>query len=450
MGNSIEDVLINNNYNQKKKNGHPFLLILIFLLLIALGVLMYLRFFYVDTQEVDYRKEFFEYTATNNSKIFLNDTLYSEILKKIETRDYEAISNINFSTTQKIQELEDIDVGKLLINIDFLNRQDDEKKFFDLNLSYLDNEIINCKLIKQKDEVYVTSNDIMNMYIGGNKNEFYPILSEILSKEIDFSKLEGLNNILKNRIEYSDIDISKYYKIISDNVEISNIRKKENVIIQKEEENITTNEYELKLSKEQVKVILQKILELVKEDKKILNKLIDTNATFNEDTRITRDLTPVGEGENEQQTPEDIPPISANVEENQVSSDEVIDNTSEVQENDEEGLQRIQNNNLSSNNEEENNNQSNLSTNPVIKANINQNVIENTINSNENMELLSKEEAFEILKAVLSGNNKDITLEKVQNAIQAIIDEMDSIVQNEIVLKIYVSRRNYCKIKCRF
>ena len=44
-----------------------------------------------------------------------------------------------------------------------------------------------------------------------------------------------------------------------------------------------------------------------------------------------------------------------------------------------------------------NNNQSNLSTNPVIKANINQNVIENTINSNENMELLSKEEAFEIL-----------------------------------------------------
>lgn len=134
------------------------------------------------------------------------------------------------------------------------------------------------------------------MYIGGNKNEFYPILSEILSKEIDFSKLEGLNNILKNRIEYSDIDISKYYKIISDNVEISNIRKKENVIIQKEEENITTNEYELKLSKEQVKVILQKILELVKEDKKILNKLIDTNATFNEDTRITRDLTPVGEG----------------------------------------------------------------------------------------------------------------------------------------------------------
>lgn len=451
MSNSIEDVLITNNYTNKKKKRHPVLFFFFILIIIALAGLIYYKHYYNVDNVVDYTGEFFQYTSTTNSSAFFNDSLYSELLKKLETRDYESETSINFSSTIKNEELKDIDIGKLVVNVDTISKSSEENKFFNFNVKYLDNSIINAKALEKKDDLYVISEEIVNMYVGGNKKEFYPILSTILNKDWDFSKIENVKNLVSNRIEYSEFDIKKYTDAIKLNIEPGKVKKKENVIIENEDESLTTTAYELELTKDETNKILTKLLEVLKEDEKILTKLADK-----EERKLSAsisNLNTVGENENIEQILENTQ-LQEQTSLNQITdetnnfSNEILNETVEntVQEEPERSIQVIENNNLNENEDK------------VVVENILSEIQNSGINENkvltieadtsysldENTKTL--EEALKILKRVIKGDNYKIYISDLQASIQAIIDNIDKINESSTKLSTYIYKNQIVKL----
>lgn len=417
---SIEDVIMNGNNTKAPKKGHPFLLIFMFLIIIALCLLIYFKFFYITDEVVDYTEDFFEYLSTNNVKIFANDNLYSEILNKIETKDYEAESSISLSTTMDIEELNDIDISKLITRVNSISKKENNENFFDIDLKYLDNEIINGKVIEKEKDIYVTSDEIVNMYVGGEKKEFYPILANILNKEIDFYKIEKVKEIIKNRIEYTELDLPIYAKIIKESIEPGKIQKKDNVIIQDEDSSITTVEYKIELSQEETNDILIKILENIKKDEELLQKFVNSDIVTEVDNQAN--LNVVGENT-----------VTAN-EQIAESSDE--QHSSNVIEN---NIQVIQNDNL--------NNSINESSSPIsnIKLENSNEIVENELEK-DSEQTLNIEEAKSIIKSAITREKKNITLTDLQNAIQTIINEVSNLEGNGVTLSIYVENNKIVKL----
>ncbi len=410
---SIEDVIMNGNDVKLQRKGHPFILIFLFILIVALCFLIYFRFFYGKDEIIDYTEDFFEYISSSNIKTFLNDSLYNEILQKIETKDFEVSHSINMSTTMEKQEFADIDLSKIIVNIDSINKKENNKIFYDANIKYLDNQLINCKAIENEDELYVVSDEIVDRYIGGEKNSFYPILFKILNKEnLDYSKINNLKNVSKNRIEYKDLDVPIYAKIIKDNIEPGKIQKNDNVIIQEENENIEAVEYKLQLSQEETNKIIIAVLEKLKEDEDLLNKF--TNAKLSK--KIETDNT-----ENTTNT-EQI------VEESNVSEANTVENS----------VQTIPNNNLDTSEVKS----------PVSNIKISNNEIteENKIDTDDVVNQNTIEEAKEIIKSAILKEERNVSLTDLQNAIQKIIDEISNINQNGITLSIYVENEKIVKL----
>lgn len=422
---SIEDVIMNGNNTKAPKKGHPFLLIFMFIIIVALCLLIYFRFFYVKDEIIDYTEEFFSYMQSSNTKTFLNDTLYSEILKKIETKDFEAEHFINLSTTMDKEELNDIDLSKLIINVNSVSKKENSENFYDINVKYLDNQIINCKAIEKENDIYVTSDEIVNMYIGGEKKSFYPILSTILNKEnIDFYKTEKIKNILKNRIEYTDLDIPIYAKLVKDSIEPGKIQKKDNVIIQNEESSITAVEYKIELSQEETNQILIKVLEKLKNDDDLLNKFTNNQIINEEEQQVNLNTV----GENNIQNTTNVEQI---VEENVEEQANIVENN----------IQVIQNDSLNANTE---------NNSPISNIKLNNETSEANNVNDESIETDNQtfniEEAKEIIKSAVLKEEKNISLNDLKDAIQTIINELPNLQGDGVTVSIYVENGKIVKL----
>lgn len=444
MNNSIEDVLMSDNNRNHKKKGHPILL-LFFLITVILGGFIYFKYYYQKEKVIDYTDDFFEYLSTNNINAFLNDSLYTEIVKKLKTRDYETDSNANFSSTIKMDELKDIDVSKMLLSLNTIYKAEENRNYFDFNAKYLDNSIINVKAISDKEEFYITSDEIINMYVGGNKKEFYPILKNILNKDVEAEKFGNITPILLNRIEYTDFDFSKYSKVIKNNIEPGKIKKRDGIIIENEKETLVTTEYELNLSQKEVNLILKEILENIKNDDKILDKLVTKNTQEIKDGNISTNLNTVGQTNTVQ---DNTNIVSKENENNTVVADEqeqVLSEDIVPEENNEEtalpDVPTIENDNLKT--------EENLNTveneNAVTEVETSNNIEENSI-VDETIETLSLEESIQILKKALIGNNENITKEELKSSIQTLTNEVTNLKGNGIKVDIYVYEGNIVKL----
>lgn len=164
----------------------------------------------------------------------------------------------------------------------------------DIHLVKQDKTIAEVEYLQENNRYGIRFSDLFDQYLLVNQGELKQVLKKAGYPE---ETLENLPNELlqeqgKTNLEFSEEEKqnikSKYLTIINSNLTKNNFSKQKNQEIQIEGRKMITNAYILTLTKEQMNHIYIKILEQVKQDEIILNKL-DTFQTWLENYGIKQD-----------------------------------------------------------------------------------------------------------------------------------------------------------------
>ena len=160
------------------------------------------------------------------------------------------------------------------------NKENDEY-YNQFGISYSDNNLINFKVINNKESSAIFSDKIVNKYISVNKDNFINLLKNL---EVETKYLENTKNI-KNQIsaEFIEIDdetkkqkLSEIFLILNNKLVEENFSKQEKQIalIKNDSREVPVTAYTLNISSIEFLDITKEIFTNIKKDKSFLQKFI--------------------------------------------------------------------------------------------------------------------------------------------------------------------------------
>ena len=268
----IEDILISkedNGYAKKKKP--KFILVLFFMLLIIL-IAFVAAYWYLTKDNVSSKELFVQNISQVNINKMLKNELYTNIIDKLQKESYQMNSSVKFTTDLEKEKLEDIDVTKFVLDISNSNDSINEKNYSEAILNYSGNEVFKAKLIAQENEIAIASDEIMNQYVGIHFDK----IKEIFGVDIDFDRIKELSsaeNINLSNDESNKV-LKKYFDIILNNIPEEKFSVQQNIAIENATENVEVTNYSVTLSQDELNGSIVKVLEELKNDESLIEKLI--------------------------------------------------------------------------------------------------------------------------------------------------------------------------------
>lgn len=405
----IEDISIDRSYSSKKnKKGKGLIVVILFLFVILLAVAG-VYWYILNNSKIETNKELFlKNISNNNTRYFLENELYEEIINKLKESNSEVTSNIKFNTTISNELLDKFDISKFVVNMNSYNDVKNTKFYNELNLSYLDNNLINFKIINNKNQVAVASDEIVNKFVGMNYENIPDMLNKIFNIDVSLDQIDEINITDLTNEEKIPIDnnkiLKKYYDYITNEISEEKFSKENNFVITRDSNNIQVTSYTLNLTQEELNELTKKILTNIRDDTDTLQKIV-TNKV---DTSKEQEL--------------EIEVNSTNTENIQIE-------------------EQTSNQNFSLNSSEaENNIQESIEENTIDEISEDNEFEKNTIDKNEFISI------DEILLHLLMGKKINTTLEGLQKSIDKIINEIDSQNGNGLSITLYVSDKQTEKI----
>lgn len=259
--------------SQTKKIILIMIIVLITIIVLGGGIFAY-TYFFTDVFLTE-EQGFYKYIAKNSEvlKIFEDEDL-NKYIDKSESEAYSNEGEISVSLTGDIDEeskkiTDEIQKHKITFkgDVDNVNKY----SYQDLKLTYGENDIIGGSFIQQNDYLGLKVNDIgLNPFIvleNNNLKQFAKNMGltdeEIASipDKIDLKTLHNQEKFTKEElVEIKD----RYLKVITDNLTED--------MFSKREEN-ATDIYTLTVTKEKGKVILSTLIDNLKNDETIMNRL---------------------------------------------------------------------------------------------------------------------------------------------------------------------------------
>ena len=365
---SVEDILIGPNRPQKKKSKAPIIIVFfIIIVLIAGGVAAY--YYYTNYMVEKPKSKFFKYLATNNIYQTFQSDVYGAIKDKIKTQT--SNSNINLTASTNIPTITNsqLDISKFNVAFNNINDKNQNKNYAELNVNYVDNELARIKAIMDENSVAITSEEIVNMYLGTSKENLDETLNRALGGEWNLEEYLKLTDMVDaNSIEIPENLIQsksdEYMQIIYNSFRESSFSEKESVIIYTDEnQTLTANSYELTTNYSELNTLLAELLKKLRNDTELLSTVsaVSENTTQNnlQNTlnnvvdeftmqNTTIDITPIGEEntnilqeENTNNSEADLQIIAAILVGNKVNK-----TVSELQEILDEEITKIENSNI--------------------------------------------------------------------------------------------------------
>ena len=273
--NGIDDILIGANHEQEKPRRGGLWLIIILLLGVAawFGV----NYFNNNIKESKPIKEqFIEQLSSTNIKDFLNNPLYENIYSRLAKENFEIENDINF--TNSIENfnsdyLKNIDFSKFIIKLNSNRIVEEDTNYSEVLLKYSGNEILNFKSILTSNNMAIYSDELYDKYVAVEYDELNKIFGTT-------GTVNYIKNLLKNkdRIELTKLDLTNYYKKYKENILSSideeSFTKNENFAIKKGDNNIEVTSYELNLDSDKFNKIVVDLLDDLKNDQTLINKII--------------------------------------------------------------------------------------------------------------------------------------------------------------------------------
>lgn len=268
--NGIEDILIGESYKTTKKKGNGFKFFIIILLIISAVFVIW--YFFINKEVVNEKEAFSQNVLNIGNKKLQDKDFYSTILKRLLEENSELSSNITITSTEKIEELQGIDIN----NFDFeLNSTNDLKnKNFNSKLlaKYSGNDFIEVQSIVNDNKFAVFSGDVVNKYVGIKAENF----NDIFNSDIDLNFIYEFINSEELDLSEEDVKnyLESYYKKAYDQIPEEKFSQKENIVISQNDNYIDVTAYEMNLTQNELKDILDSLLVELKNDEKLLNSIV--------------------------------------------------------------------------------------------------------------------------------------------------------------------------------
>ncbi len=290
MNNSIEDIIIDKDYNKNSKQGKPFLVVFMFFIILAslaFGAYTY----YININKETNKELFLKGISNAEFKFFIENEIYEAIIKKISEKNFQMDNEVTVSNAMEIEEIENsVDLSRFLLNSTTVRNKEEEKLYNELNLFYSDNKLLNLKLLDEKDKIAIMSDEIVNKYLGiykENANVFFEkfgVSSEFLNK---YNELK--DNLENKKINLLDEQTKKakleeYANFLIPQLAEEKFTSYENQIslVKQGSEELTVNAYKLILSKDEFALIFEGLLTKLRNDTELLEKLVTNSDDIKE------------------------------------------------------------------------------------------------------------------------------------------------------------------------
>lgn len=277
MNNNIEDIYIGANYKSPEKKGGKIVLFFIIFLFIILLAMVALYWYFNNYTTTSTKQLFFNHLSNNNVTAVTSGNIFDELAEKLLTSNYEANSDISFTTNVKNDELEDIDVNKFTYDLKLQNNVNESKFYSELGINYSGNEELRVKLLANKDSIGIKEDQIVNKYVGVH----YDNLKDLYGIDINQDEVNSINKVQK--IDLSDEEIKEFFtnniSKISNMIPEEKFTIQDNIAIEKNDEQIPVTGYTLTLSQEEMSSIIVTLLKDIRSNGKLLEKIAYSGST---------------------------------------------------------------------------------------------------------------------------------------------------------------------------
>lgn len=216
-----------------------------------------------------------------NTNNITNGENINEFNSKLGENKYTSNSNIKIKCTENVGEVSEDSknsINDFNISINGKTDRSSNYDYKDIKISNQNEEKMQIEYVKDNDTYGVKFPELFQQYIladNSNLKELFENIGYEDSSKIP-DKIE-INDDIFSYINFSSDEVSqlkeKYTNLLQKEVSAKNISKESNQIIQIGEQKVKASSYTLTLTKEQMNNIFLKVLEEIKQDDIILNKL---------------------------------------------------------------------------------------------------------------------------------------------------------------------------------
>lgn len=228
-----------------------------------------------------------------NTNNITNGENINEFNSKLGESKYTSNSDIKIKCTENVGEVSEDSknsINDFNISINGKTDKSSNYDYKDIKISNQNEEKMQIEYVKDNDTYGVKFPELFQQYIladNSNLKELFENIGYEDSSKIP-DKIE-INDDIFSYINFSSDEVSqlkeKYTNLLQKEVSAKNISKGSNQIIQIGEQKVKASSYTLTLTKEQMNNIFLKVLEEIKQDDIILNKL--GNISYLEDIYYT-------------------------------------------------------------------------------------------------------------------------------------------------------------------
>ena len=204
----------------------------------------------------------------------------NELDTKLKTDNYISKTNIKFNVEQNSdteEKTSDNSIGEFSIDID--SQTDNANNYNYKNIKLLRNNEgqITTEYVKKDNTYGVRFKELFKQYILVENNNLQELFKNIGYNSAEIPNSIDINDNISDYITLTDEEITKlksnYNDIIQNEIENKKIATNSSEIITINNEKIKANSYTINLTKEEMNNLFLKILEKLKDDEIILNKL---------------------------------------------------------------------------------------------------------------------------------------------------------------------------------
>ena len=258
-------------------------LLIIFIIVGILSLGAYFGYnFYLETQNLEFQDKFYNYIFQNNFKNIFDYSIEENIFSKLQQGGYNSKTEIEFSNS--LFDDNNFEIDKLTVNLNNKNNKNNNTTNLDFN--YTENELFSIDILSNPKYFAIKNNDVLNNYIGIQKQKTKNILTKInpelkkLYKNVEDFKLENTIRLNENNIKQKNYN--DYIENIKKYINVKNFSNDGIVIIEQNGEKIETNAYSLTITKEDFLKVYSVIAQMIIDDNDIKNAIITTNEISNE------------------------------------------------------------------------------------------------------------------------------------------------------------------------
>lgn len=190
-------------------------------------------------------------------------------------------AKINYTTNLgKTSEDTSNSINQLKLKIESQIDENNQYDYKKMQLQNGENVETTIEYLQNQNVTGIRFGDLFGQYISANNTGISELMEKIGYNNDELATIINLLNMKENSLNefnFSEEELETirqtYIKIISDNVSSSNFSKQSNMLIKIKDKNFAVNAYSLNLTKEELNNIYIKLLEQVKQDEIILNKL---------------------------------------------------------------------------------------------------------------------------------------------------------------------------------